>query len=111
MPTQFACLDNQIEHLYIVPRELARYPRARAYWEWRIEDSFAAPGRSACDVVLAYELVHKIRGGGVLAGEVRAQVEAQTLGDTCKRFRNALDESKIAATRLLFSAFADDVSD
>ncbi|MGZ2749725.1 hypothetical protein [Burkholderia stagnalis] len=107
MQAQFATLDNQIEHLYIVPRGLARYPSARTYWERRMADRFAASARSACDVVLACEFVRRVLAGGALLDEVQAQVEAQNLGGTCDHFRQAVDESKVAETRLLFAAFAD----
>jgi len=37
LDTALAKLDNNLEHLVIVPRELEVYPERRAYWEIRVQ--------------------------------------------------------------------------
>ncbi|WP_432263585.1 hypothetical protein [Cupriavidus sp. TMH.W2] len=103
---RFGFLDNQIEHLFIVPRELARYRSERRYWEERMGNLLAAPERSDCDVLLAWEFVRRVLKGGVLLDAAQAQVDQRGLAGACDRLHHAIDESKEAATLYLFETVA-----
>lgn len=103
-PQQFQCLDNQIEHLFIVPKELARYKKERNYWEERMDQSLDLM-RAPCDVLIAWEFIHRVLSGGVLSDKVQALVETLNLGEACDRFHRAVDESKEAATQFIFEEF------
>jgi hypothetical protein len=41
LATAIARLDNNLEHLFIVPREVQTYPDRRAYWKGRLENMIA----------------------------------------------------------------------
>jgi hypothetical protein len=103
-PQQFQCLDNQIEHLFIVPRELARYKSERSYWEERM-GTLLASTLPHCDALLAWEFIHRVLNGGVLSDKVQALVETLSLGEVCDRFHRAVDVSKEAATLCIFEEF------
>jgi hypothetical protein len=104
-PEQFQCLDNQIEHLFIVPTELARYRKERSYWEERMDKSLDLM-RAPSDVLLAWEFIHRVLNGGALTDKVQALVEPFGLVEIRDRFHQAVDESKEAATRCIFEEFA-----
>jgi hypothetical protein len=104
-PEQFQCLDNQIEHLFIVPTELARYRRERSYWEERMDQALDLM-RAPCDVLLAWEFIHRVLNSGTLSDKVLALVEPLGLVELCDRFHQAVDESKEAATRCICDEFA-----
>ncbi|RQH09597.1 hypothetical protein [Paraburkholderia dinghuensis] len=103
--TQFECLDSQIEHLFIVPRELARYRNARGYWEVRVGAVLNDPGLADDVALVASEFVHRVLNGGVLSDAAQAQIQRRGLVDACNRFHQAADESKEAATLCLFETF------
>lgn len=105
-PGLFARLDNQIEHLFIVPRELARYGSERRYWEARMGALLGDPKLPDDGAVVAWEFTHRVLKDGVLADAAQAQVQQRGLGDACDRFHQAVGESKEAATLCLFDTFA-----
>ncbi|MEM5292729.1 hypothetical protein VSR82_00030 [Burkholderia sp. JPY481] len=106
MPALFVDIDNQIEHLYLVPHELARYRGARQYWEQKFGEVLRAPGLLDDRALIACEFVHRVLGGGVLSDVAEAQIAERRLGGVLDCFQLAVDESKEAATRCLFEAFA-----
>lgn len=105
-PRLFARLDNQIEHLFIVPRELARYRSERRYWEARMGALLTDPMLPDDGALVAWEFVHRVLKSGVLSDAAQAQVHQRGLGDACDRFHQAVEESKEAATLCLFETFA-----
>lgn len=105
-PGLFARLDNQIEHLFIVPRELARYESERRYWEARMGALLGDPMLPDDGAVVAWEFIHRVLKGGVLADAAQAQVQQRGLGDARDRFHGAVGESKEAATLCLFETFS-----
>lgn len=103
-PEIFQDLDNQIEHLFIVPHELARYGARRSYWEKRM-GRLLEQNLTHCNVLLAWEFIHRVRNCGALSNKVQALVETLNLGEACDRFHLAVDASKEAATRVFFDEF------
>ncbi|OAJ52612.1 hypothetical protein A6V37_09215 [Paraburkholderia ginsengiterrae] len=104
-PQLFASLDNQIEHLFIVPIELARYSCARGYWEERIGEVLKEPRLPDDGAVMVWEFIHRVLKGGGQSGAAQVQVDQRGLGEACDRFHQAVDESKEAATLCLFETF------
>jgi len=105
-PQLFVSLDNQIEHLFIVPLELARYNCARGYWEERMGAVLKEPQLSDDGAVVVWEFIHRVLKGGGLSDAAQVQVDQRGLGEACDRFHHAVDESKEAATLCLFEIFA-----
>ncbi|WP_175223290.1 MULTISPECIES: hypothetical protein [Burkholderia] len=63
LPQLFARLDKQIEYLFIVPRELARYQGARRYWEERIGALLNEPMLPDDGALIAWAFVHRVLRG------------------------------------------------
>ncbi|MFB9123471.1 hypothetical protein E2553_19380 [Paraburkholderia dipogonis] len=106
LPQLFTRLDNQIEHLFIVPCELARYQSASRYWEERIGALLNDPMLPDDGALVAWAFVHRVLRNNVLSDAAQEQVNQRGLGDACGRFDQTLDESKEAATLCLFETFA-----
>ncbi|QYD70083.1 hypothetical protein KZJ38_07160 [Paraburkholderia edwinii] len=106
LPQLFERLDNQIEHLFIVPHELARYRGARRYWAGRLHALLGDPRLSDDGVLVVWTFVHRVLGDDLLADTAQARVDQRGLGEACVRFGRAVDESKEAATLFLFETFS-----
>jgi hypothetical protein len=106
LPQLFLDLDNQIEHIFIVPHELTRYRGARRYWAGRFQALLADPRLTDDGVLVAWTFVHRVLGDALLSEAAQARVDERGLGEACVRFGHALDESKEAATLCLFETFA-----
>lgn len=106
LPQLFARLDNQIEHLFIVPHELARYRSARCYWAGRFLALLENPRLPDDGAIVAWTFVHRVLRDELLSAAAQARVDQRGLGDACVRFGQGIDDSKEAATLCLFETFA-----
>jgi len=116
LDTAVAQLDNNIEHLIIVPRELEAYPVRRGYWEARVRrmlDRLAGNELPGIDrerfAMLAWVLVHHMTPRQELQDAARCILRELRIEERAGQSRDAVMaalESKEQLVRITFEYFA-----
>lgn len=116
LDTAVAQLDNNIEHLIIVPRELEAYPARRGYWETRVRrmlDRLASNELPDIDrerfAMLAWVLVHHMTPRQELQDVARCILRELGIEERARQYRDAVMAalgSKEQLVRITFEYFA-----
>jgi hypothetical protein len=97
LDTAMAQLDNNLEHLVIVPRELQIYPQRREYWEGRVRRMLdRLSGNELLDIdrrrfaLLAWILVNDMTPNEVLKEDARRILRELGIEDRANQFRETI---------------------
>lgn len=116
LDTAMARLDNNLEHLIIVPRELEAYPARRGYWEDRVQRMLnRLVGNVLPNIdrerfaMLAWVLVHHMTPKQELQDAARRVLRELAIEERAEQYRDAVVgavASKEQLVRITFEYFA-----
>lgn len=97
--TRVTKLDNNLEHLFIVPEELSLRPNRRTYWEHRISSATKNQVNSGldvnvhgCDAIVNWVFVNHISAGGRAVEEAEEVVHELNCEETAKKLLSTLQQ-------------------
>lgn len=115
LDAQLAALDNALEHLVIVPKELQYHPERREHWEadiqriWSVEFARAGVIRSnIIDAFLSWTFIGHVLPDSPSRPDAISLMEAEGLISEAEYFSSRLIErltDKVAVIQMLFDSF------
>lgn len=97
--TRVTALDNNLEHLFIVPEELSLRPNRRKYWEDRVRDAIKNQVTSGldinvhgCDAIVNWVFANHIFAGGSAVKEASEVVRELNCQETAKKLLSTLQQ-------------------
>jgi len=97
--TRVTDLDNNLEHLFIVPEELSLRPNRRTYWEDRVRNAIKNQRNSGldvnvhgCDAVVNWVFANHVLGGGCAVDEATEVARELNCEETSKRLLSTLQQ-------------------
>ena len=97
--TRITKLDNNIEHLFIVPEEINLRPNRITYWEDRINQAVETQKKSGLDVhvhggdaILNWVFAHRILGHGCVVEKATKVIQELNCEETAKKLLSTLQQ-------------------